>query len=162
MTDAAASRTLPITDNPLYQMYFDFARKRELRIERCKSCATYIHLPQMACPDCSSEDLDWPLLSGKAVLDSYIITGYERDQNRESKGRTRNAIGGYGPFVVAQVCPVEAPSVRITSNVLNCSIEDVYVGMPLRVTFEVLSPEFTLAQFEPDQLDQTSDPRTSA
>jgi uncharacterized OB-fold protein len=40
------------------------------------------------------------------------------------------------PFVVAIVEIVEQPSVRLTTNLVNCAIDDVKIGMPVQVTFE--------------------------
>jgi uncharacterized OB-fold protein len=40
------------------------------------------------------------------------------------------------PFVVAIVEIVEQPSVRLTTNLVNCAIDDVKIGMPVKVTFE--------------------------
>ena len=40
------------------------------------------------------------------------------------------------PYVVAIVEIVEQPSVRLTTNLVNCAHEEIEIGMPVRVTFE--------------------------
>jgi len=38
--------------------------------------------------------------------------------------------------VVAIVVIVEQPSVRLTTNLVNCPHDQIQIGMPLQVTFE--------------------------
>jgi uncharacterized OB-fold protein len=40
------------------------------------------------------------------------------------------------PYVVAIVELAEEPDVRLTTNIVNCPIEDVHVGMQVQVLFE--------------------------
>lgn len=40
------------------------------------------------------------------------------------------------PFAVAIVEIEEDPSIRLTTNIVGCSPEEVTVGMPVRVVFE--------------------------
>ncbi len=40
------------------------------------------------------------------------------------------------PYVVAIIEIVEQPSVRLTTNLVDCPHDDIRIGMPLRVTFE--------------------------
>ena len=40
------------------------------------------------------------------------------------------------PYIVAIIEIVEQPSVRLTTNLVDCAPEDARIEMPLRVTFE--------------------------
>jgi uncharacterized OB-fold protein len=40
------------------------------------------------------------------------------------------------PYIVAIVEIVEQPSVRLTTNLVNCAPDDARIEMPVRVTFE--------------------------
>jgi uncharacterized OB-fold protein len=40
------------------------------------------------------------------------------------------------PYVVAIIEIDEQPSVRLTTNLVNCPHDEIQIGMPLRVTFE--------------------------
>jgi uncharacterized OB-fold protein len=58
------------------------------------------------------------------------------------------------PYVVAIVEIVEQPSVRLTTNLVNCPLDDIAIEMPLRVTFEHhADPEgdVYIPLFEPDK-----------
>jgi uncharacterized OB-fold protein len=56
------------------------------------------------------------------------------------------------PYVIAQINPVESLDnmVRITANIKECALGDVYIGMPVEVVFEDVTSEVTLPQFRPD------------
>jgi uncharacterized OB-fold protein len=38
--------------------------------------------------------------------------------------------------VIALVEIDEQPSVRLMTNIVDCDVDDVYIGMPVEVTFE--------------------------
>ena len=63
-----------------------------------------------------------------------------------------NFIRGYAPpYVVAQVELEEQPGLRLNSNILECDVKDVHIGMPVEVTFEERTDEVTLPQFQPQR-----------
>jgi hypothetical protein len=51
------------------------------------------------------------------------------------------------PYAVVDVKLEEGP--RITSNLVDCPVDAITVGMPVEVVFERLSPEVTLPKFRP-------------
>jgi uncharacterized OB-fold protein len=56
-------------------------------------------------------------------------------------------VRGYEPpYVVAEVALDEQPSLVLTSNILDASVEDVTVDAPVRVVFEQRG-DMTLPQF---------------
>ena len=139
----AQLRQLGVTPLPqpddLTAPYWDAARKHELHIQRCTNCAEYQHPPFAYCRQCNSGDLDWTRISGRGHIYSFIIDH-------------RLMVPGFSePYVVAQVNPIESPSdlVRITTNIRDCALEDVYIGMPVEVLFEDVRSDTTLPQFKP-------------
>jgi uncharacterized OB-fold protein len=96
----------------------------ELRFWRCRSCRTYIHPPQPVCPKCLSKDMAVEPVSGRATLASYTINHQPWMPGPEL------------PYVVAIVEIVEQPSLRLTTNLVDCALDAIAVGMPVRVTFE--------------------------
>ena len=57
------------------------------------------------------------------------------------------------PYVVAIVEIAEQPSVRLTTNLVNCPHDEIRIGMPVRVTFEHHEDpdgDVYLPLFEPD------------
>jgi uncharacterized OB-fold protein len=52
------------------------------------------------------------------------------------------------PFVVAIVELAEQPGLRLTTNLVNCAVDQVKIGMPVRVLFENRDPVW-IPLFEP-------------
>jgi len=97
----------------------------ELRFWRCQNCGYYIHPPQPLCPMCHSKNLAVEAVSGKATLTTYSVNYQPWMPGPEL------------PYVVAIIEIVEQPSVRLTTNLVNYGeLDDIRVGMPVRVTFE--------------------------
>jgi uncharacterized OB-fold protein len=113
-----------------------------LRFWRCQSCGFYIHPPQPICPIDHSKQLVVETVSGRATLATYSVN-------------YQNWMPGPDlPYVVAIVEIVEQPSLRLTTNLVHCALDDIEIGMPLRVTFEHhADPEgdVYLPLFEPDR-----------
>lgn len=109
----------------------------ELRFLRCKACRSYIHPPAPICGECLTKDYAPEAVSGRARLVTYTVNH-------------QPWIPGFDPpYVIAIVEIEEQPSVRLTTNLVNCEIDDIAIGMSLRVVFEQLDDETYLPLFEP-------------
>jgi uncharacterized OB-fold protein len=131
-------KPIPCPDD-LTRPYWEATRRHELRIQRCTPCGAYQHPPQPLCAACGSDDYVWAKLSGRGTVYTFVIDH-------------RLMVPGFAePYVVAQINPVEAQSdvVRLTTNIRDCDPDEVYIGMPVEVLFEVVSTEITLPQFRP-------------
>ena len=113
-------------------------RRHELAILRCDECRTYVHPPQASCPKCLSLALTAEAVSGRGSVYSFTVV------NREF------APGIKPPYVAALVDLVEQDGLRLVTNLVNVTIADVRIGMPVRVVFHDLEgQDVTLAFFEP-------------
>jgi uncharacterized OB-fold protein len=113
----------------------------QLRFWRCQDCGSYIHPYSPICPVDLSKNLKVEAVSGRATVASYTINHQQWMPGPEV------------PFVVGIVEIVEQPSVRVTTNIVNCAVDDVTIGMPVRVTFEHHPDpdgDVYLPLFEPD------------
>jgi uncharacterized OB-fold protein len=118
--------------------FWDGLRHHEIRILRCGECRTFVHPPQASCPKCLSLDLSAEAVSGRGTVYSFTVV------NREF------APGIRPPYVAALVELVEQDGLRLVTNLVNVTIADVRIGMPVRVVFFDLEGEdVTLAFFEP-------------
>jgi uncharacterized OB-fold protein len=131
-------KPVPLPDD-VSRPYWEAAKKRELRIQQCKACSEYQHPPREECLQCGKTEFDWPQLSGKGTVFSFII-----DRRLMTPGFDE-------PYVVAQINPVETQNdvVRITTNVRDCELGDVYCDMPVEILFEDVTDAVTLPQFRP-------------
>ncbi len=53
------------------------------------------------------------------------------------------------PYIVATVELEEG--VRVISNVINCAVDQIRTGMPVRVAWVQITDEFRFPLFEPDR-----------
>jgi len=131
-------RVIPQPDD-VSRPFWEAARRHELQIQRCGSCSAYQHPPAPSCRYCHSTDLQWAQLSGRGSVYSFIIDH-------------RLMVPGFDkPYVVAQIRPDETDDdlVRITTNIKQCDVHDVYIGMAVEVFFEDVTEDVTLPQFRP-------------
>ncbi len=90
----------------------------------CQDCHTWIHPPQPICPECTGKNLKPEAVSGRGTVYSFTI-------NRQAW------IPGFDPpYIVALVEIEEDCRVRLMTNIINCDIETVYIGMKVQVLFE--------------------------
>ena len=114
----------------------------ELRFWRCQDCGYYIHPPLPMCPRCHSKHMKTEAVSGRATVATFSVNYQPWMPGPEL------------PYVVAIVEIVEQPSVRLMTNIVNCPVDDVKIGMPVRVVFEHHPDpdgDVYLPLFEPEQ-----------
>ena len=130
------NKPLPVL-NDVTRPFFEAAKRHELVVQRCKTCNHRFMYPREICPSCMSFDLEWMKASGKGRLYSFGVT----------RQPAHPAFSDVVPFIFALVQLEEGP--RMISNLVECAIEDAYVDMPVEVTFDDVTPEFTLVKFKP-------------
>jgi len=130
-------RPLPALE-PRTAAFWRACRAGRLEFTRCVPCRYLIHPSRPICPKCRGRSLDQVTVSGRARLHSYTV-------NHQAWYP-----GQAVPYVIGLVELVEQPELRLMTNIINCPIDCVQIGMALRVVFENLSDEVALPLFEPD------------
>ena len=134
MTDQP-KRLLPLV-TPENQHYWTGGAEGELRLLRCDACRHLVHPPSPVCPECLSRELSVAAVSGRAELLTYTTNH-------------QPWLPGFPPpYVIAIVAIEEQPSLRITTNIVNCAPDALRIGMSLRVCFEQCD-DVWLPLFEP-------------
>jgi uncharacterized OB-fold protein len=128
-------RLLPAV-TPENQHFWTGGAHGELRILCCALCKHLIHPPAPVCPECLSRNLEIATLSGRGIVHTYTVNHQPWYPGMAT------------PFVIAIVELVEQPGLRLTTNLVNCPIEQVKIGMPVRVVFENRDPVW-IPLFEP-------------
>jgi uncharacterized OB-fold protein len=120
--------------------YWEGARAGELRIQRCSACGRHYFYPRVACRFCSSLDVEWVAVSGRASLVSYVINH-----------RPLPGFEAVSP-VIALVELEEGP--RLMTNIVGVEPEPANLPLDLRllVTFEERSG-VVLPVFRPEEVD---------
>jgi acetyl-CoA acetyltransferase/uncharacterized OB-fold protein len=139
-TAAAAAQTtgfpLPLV-LPWTAFYWRSGADGVLRMQRCGECGDLLFPPGPRCPTCLSTALEVEDLPGTAVVEAFTV-------NHQAWHPAFTP-----PYVIAVVALTDDPAVRITTNVIGCAPDDVYIGMPVRVVFEPRE-DVWVPLFEPD------------
>ena len=109
----------------------------ELRFLRCADCGYWIHPPQPICPMCLSRAVAPEAVSGRAMVHTFTVNWQPWYPNLDP------------PYVVAIVDIAEQDGLRLTTNIIGCKHDEVFIGQPVRVTFEEYDVVW-LPFFEPD------------
>jgi acetyl-CoA acetyltransferase len=88
------------------------------------------------CRTCGSSELTFDVVSGRGVVQSHTANIQQWSAQMPT------------PYVVAVVALDEDPSARLTSNIVGCEPDEVTVGMPVQVVFE-LADDVWIPLFEP-------------
>jgi uncharacterized protein len=108
-----------------------------LRFMRCQGCGHYIHPPLPICPVCKSREVCDEAVSGRGTVLTYTVNHQVWEAGLEA------------PYVIAIVEMDEQSGLRLTTNIVNCDIRGVAIGMRVRVLFEHCA-DVWLPLFQPD------------
>jgi len=135
VTDTA----LPLRPRPALTQdnafFFEGARRGELLIQRCRSCATLRHPPRPACSVCRSFDWDTVTASGAGTVYSYVVVHHPQVKPFDY------------PLPIAVVELEEGT--RLVADLIGVAPDAVRIGMPVVVDFVAVDDELTLPMFRP-------------
>ncbi len=132
----SGAKTIPLPrPTELSRPHWEGCREGKLLVQRCRSCGAYVFVPQPLCTACQSAELDWVESSGRGTV--YSLTTVYRPQRPEFEV----------PYTVAIVELDERW--HMLTNLVDCAIEEMRVGMPVEVTFRPMTDEITLPMFRP-------------
>jgi uncharacterized OB-fold protein len=119
LQETVALRALPAPDNAS-RHYWQRAADGQLVVQRCTSCGSFQFYPRALCVTCAGET-EWLDASGRGTLYTYTIIR----QNRSP------AFAALVPYAVGMVELEEG--VRMMSNIVDCDVDQLSVGMALEV-----------------------------
>ena len=134
----AYNKPLPTPDIDT-QGYWDGCKRHELLIQKCPDCGMYTFPPIPMCPTCNSMNRKWAKVSGRGRIYSWFIVYHA----------THPDFVDEVPYAVIVVELDEQKDLRIPSNLVECTVEDIYPGMPVEVVFEDVTEEISLPKFRP-------------
>lgn len=117
--------------------YWEYAKQRELRVQRCAACRHLRFPPSNVCPKCLAEEHEWVALSGRGSIYSFIVI--HRPQHP--------AFQEDAPYNVAIVELEEG--IRLHGNVVECRNEDLHIAMNVEVVFDEVKDGVVLPKFRP-------------
>ena len=63
------SPVIGLYDGPLWE----YAKRQELRLQRCSDCGEFRYPPGSHCPQCLSENFEWTRLSGRGRVCAWCV-----------------------------------------------------------------------------------------
>jgi len=105
-------------------------------LQRCNACDIVLWFPRRNCPKCWTEDVSTFDAQQTGTIYSFTVV---------RKG-TR-AFKDAGPFVIAYVELADGP--RIMTNIVDCDIDALHVGMPVEMVFHDTGEGSALYRFRP-------------
>lgn len=141
MAEATKEIPKPLPEiTPVTQPFWDGAAGGKLLMQRCRDCHSWVWCPRPACVECGSERLEWTPLSGRGRVFAFTVI-------REVVGRALRGFAKDIPYVTAWIDLEEGP--RFCSNIVQCPIEKVAIGMAVEVLFEEAGSGIFLPKFKP-------------
>ena len=132
----AVARPIPAV-TPEMRPFYEGARRRELRVQRCRACGALRFPARALCSQCLSTDAEWVAVSGRGEVYSFNVMHQVYHPGFAAEV----------PYAVVLVQLAEGP--RLLSNLVGIAPDAIRIGMPVRVVFEDVSDEVTLPKFAP-------------
>ena len=117
--------------------FWDACRNHELRFQKCTECGHVRWPPSIICPLCYSNKTEWIRASVKGKVFSFVV--YHK--------AFHPAFEADLPYVVAMVELQEGP--HFLTNIVGCDPGAVSCEMPVDVSWEDITEEFSLPKFRP-------------
>lgn len=100
--------------------------ERRLVLNRCAACGYWIYPISPLCPKCWSEDVRGEQVSGRGFV--YLFTLLRH-------GAPIPGVDFSTPHPIAGIELVEQVGLRYLAPIVNCANEDIYIGMPVELTW---------------------------
>ena len=138
----AMKDTLNVTREPpqwrtFSKPYWDASRDKKLVLQYDAKSKRYQHFPRPASIVTGRRGLEWREVSGKGEVFSFTIAR-----------RTREPFAGHEPFFIALVTLEEG--VNVMANMVNCTQEQMKIGLRVKPAWAPLSNGTHLLMFEPE------------
>ena len=139
MTEALSIPRLLPTLTEANTAFWTRGRQNELVILRHRETGAWIHPPELAEPG-DDNDFVPEVVSGKGTVMTFTVNHHPYNPDVPV------------PYVIAIVALSEDAAIRLPTNIVGCEPDDVYIGMPVRVLFE-LREDVAIPLFEPDNVE---------
>lgn len=116
--------------------YWSSGRNATLSIPLCTTCNKAHWYPRLYCPHCGANTLKWINCSGKGEIHTFTVV--RQSAHRYFKSKV--------PYILAMVALEEGP--LLMSNVIDCSVDEVAIGLPVKVTFEDAGDNLSIPLFK--------------
>lgn len=129
-------KPVPLVDSDAAE-HWRRVKAHELSFQRCSDCGQLRYPPRQHCPACLSSEFGWEVSPTTGTVYSFVTFA-------------RAYVPAYTDEIPYNVSLVELPNgIRMWSNVVGIDPDAVYVGMPVRLTYDDATNELSLPVFQP-------------
>lgn len=139
LAQALPGEFIRITTDRWTEPFWQAAKEGWLTAAQCGDCGHFRMPPSPFCPECLSQKLEWPKLTGRGELFSYCVC-----TRTPFPGRAADML-----YIPAIVELPDAARVRLVANLVDVAPEDVSIGMALQVRFHEISEGWKIPIFAP-------------
>jgi uncharacterized OB-fold protein len=144
LRETLSARALPGPDHAS-RHYWQSAAEGKLVLQRCVDCGVFQFYPRALCASCAGET-EWVEATGRGTLYTFTIIRQNRSE----------AFAGLSPYAVGIVELDEG--VRMMSNIVECDLDRLEVGMALEVLLLKAADDVGLPFWRPvDAGDRSAD-----
>ena len=119
--------------------YWEGTKTKKLVLQRCKVTKKFQHFPRpVSIFTGRRRDIEWAEVSGKGKVYSYPVTE-----------RGTPAFRGMEPYAVVSV--TLDVGVNFIADIVNCTVEELKVGMAVKPYWHPLDDGTHLLMFQPDK-----------
>jgi uncharacterized OB-fold protein len=126
-----------VSPGPHSEFYWTSGADGHLRVMGCDDCDGLHHPPSPVCPHCHSRSVEPKIVSGRGTVAGFTINHQPFMPGFEV------------PFAFGFIEIEEDPTIRISSNIVGCALEEIHVGMRVQVAFEA-NGDHHVPLFEPE------------
>ena len=117
--------------------FFEAARHHALVVQQCTRCGARRFPARPICSKCLGREATWTPVSGRGTVFSFAVMHQANHP-------------GFAAEVPYAVVVIELEEgVRLLSNLVDCPLADIRIGLPVEVVFDDVTPEVTLPKFRP-------------
>ncbi len=121
MEDVLISRMTPAGD-PLRDFFWQSGSDGRLRFLRCSRCGYYSHPPTTRCPRCLDSAMSPQPVSGLGRVHTFTVN-------------IQRWVEAQDPYTIAVVELDDQEGLRLTTNIVGCRPDEVFIGLAVEVRF---------------------------
>jgi uncharacterized protein len=126
-------------DIPDWQMpFWASLRQHGVMVQRCDSCGTFRYVPKEICWNCHSREASWRRIEGSGEVYTYTIVHRAPTPAYEVEA----------PYAIVHVTMSEG--FRMIATTTGIALDAIRVGLPVKVAYDDVNPEWTLLRFAAD------------
>ena len=117
--------------------FWEYLRQHEMHIQNCHSCKKWFFPPSTHCPNCLTREVPWKPVAGTGKVWAWVTMHQSY----------RPAYKEEVPYNLSIIELDEGA--KVWANVVECQPENVQIGMNVRVRYDDVTDDLTLARFVP-------------